>query len=43
MLRTTYEPASRYWLLQWIETALHAALAALLAAVCFWRIRRVRG
>ena len=38
----TYQPASRYWQLQWIETAVYAALAALLAAVCFSRIRRLR-
>jgi ABC-type transport system involved in multi-copper enzyme maturation permease subunit len=36
----TYQPASHYWPLQWLETALYAALAALLAAVCFRRIRR---
>lgn len=35
----TYQPASRYWPLQWIESAVYAALAALLAAACFWRIR----
>lgn len=39
----TYQPADRYWPLQWIETALYTALALLLVAVCFWRIRRLRG
>lgn len=39
----TYQPAERYWQLQWIETALYAALAALLAAACFARVRRLRG
>jgi ABC-type transport system involved in multi-copper enzyme maturation permease subunit len=38
----TYQPASHYWQLQWIETALYAVLAALLAAVSFRRIRRLR-
>lgn len=39
----TYQAAGRYWPLQWIETALYASLAALLAAACFWRIRSLRG
>lgn len=39
----TYQPAGRYWPLQWIETALYTILAALLAAVCFRRIGRLRG
>lgn len=38
----TYQPASRYWPLQWFETAIYAVLAALLFAVCFSRIRRLR-
>lgn len=37
----TYQPAGRYWPLQWIETALYAVLAALLAGFCFRRIRRL--
>jgi len=36
----TYQPASRYWALQWYETALFLALALALAGFCFWRIRR---
>ncbi len=39
----TYQPAGRYWPLQWIETGLYTALAALLAAACFRRVRRLRG
>ena len=39
----TYQPANRYWPLQWIETALYAVLAALLTVACFRRIRRLRG
>ena len=38
-----YQAAGRYWPMQWIETALYSALAALLAGACFWRIRRLRG
>lgn len=36
----TYQPASRYWPLQWAETWLFLALALLLACFCFWWIRR---
>jgi hypothetical protein len=35
----TYQPASRYWDFQWIETAIYLALALLLAGLCFLRIR----
>jgi hypothetical protein len=35
----TYQPASRYWTFQWIETAIYLALALLLAGLCFLRIR----
>jgi hypothetical protein len=38
----TYQPASRYWALQWYETALFVALAVVLAGFCFWWIRRRR-
>ncbi|MGW1192196.1 ABC transporter permease subunit [Streptomyces sp. NPDC002559] len=34
------QPADRYWTFQYMETALFAALTALLAALAFWRIRR---
>jgi len=38
----TYQPASNYWPLQWLETGIYLALAALLGGACFWRIRRHR-
>jgi hypothetical protein len=37
-----YQPARRYWPLQWLETTLYATLAALLTAAAFWRLRRLR-
>jgi ABC-type transport system involved in multi-copper enzyme maturation permease subunit len=36
----TYQPASHYWPLQWLESAIFVACAAVLAAFCFWWIRR---
>jgi hypothetical protein len=36
----TYQPASRYWPLQWYETGLYLAVALILAGFCFWRVRR---
>jgi ABC-2 family transporter protein len=36
----TYQPASRYWPLQWYELGLFLAAALLLAAACAWRVRR---
>jgi hypothetical protein len=36
----TYQPASRYWPLQWIETGIYLALALALAGFCFWRTGR---
>jgi hypothetical protein len=38
----TYEPASRYWPLQSIETGIFLALALALAGFCFWRLGRRR-
>jgi len=38
----TYQPASRYWPLQWIETGIFLALSLALAGVCFWRLGRSR-
>jgi hypothetical protein len=38
----TYQPAGHYWPLQWCETGIYLALAALLGGACFWRIRRHR-
>ena len=35
----TYQPASRFWVFQWYETAIFVALACALAGVCFWWIR----
>lgn len=36
----TYQPANRYWPFQAGETAIFFALALVLAAVCFWWVRR---
>jgi hypothetical protein len=36
----TYQPESRYWPLQWIETGIFLALALALAGACFWRLGR---
>jgi hypothetical protein len=38
----SYQPASRYWALQWLETAIYLAGALLLSGLCFLRIRRRR-
>jgi ABC-2 family transporter protein len=38
--QVTYQPSSRFWPLQWFETAIYTALALGLAGFCFWRIRR---
>jgi hypothetical protein len=38
----TYQPESRYWALQWYETAIYLVLALTLAGFCFWWIRRDR-
>ncbi len=38
----TYQPASRYWPFQWIETGIFLALALAFAGVCFWRLGRRR-
>jgi hypothetical protein len=38
----TYQPASRYWAFQWIETAIYFALAFALAGFSFWWINRNR-
>jgi hypothetical protein len=37
--RITFMPASRYWTLQWLESAIFLALTALLAAGSFWWLR----
>src|SRR5580698_242527 len=36
----SYQPASRYWAFQWLETGIFLVLALGLGAVCYWRIRR---
>ena len=36
----TYQPASRYWLFQALETGIFVALSLLLAGFCFWWVRR---
>ena len=38
----TYQPASRYWPFQWLETGIFLALALALAGTCFWRLGRRR-
>jgi hypothetical protein len=35
----TYQPASRFWAFQGIETAIFVVLALLLAGLCFWWVR----
>jgi ABC-type transport system involved in multi-copper enzyme maturation permease subunit len=35
-----YQPASRYWIFQWIETGIYLTVAILLAWGCFWWVRR---
>lgn len=35
----TYQPASRYWPLQWSEAAIFVALAVALGAGCIWWVR----
>jgi hypothetical protein len=36
----TYQPGSRYWPLQWVETAAFLVIALALAGCCFWRLSR---
>jgi hypothetical protein len=38
----TYQPGTRYWTLQGIETGIFLALALALAGFCFWRLGRRR-
>jgi hypothetical protein len=35
----TYQPASRYWAMQGLETAIFVVVAILLAGLCFWWVR----
>jgi hypothetical protein len=39
-MAVSYQPASRYWDLQWLETAVYLVAAAGLAGFCYWRVRR---
>ena len=41
-LAVTYQPASRYWALQWDETSIFVVLALALAGFCLWWTRRRR-
>jgi hypothetical protein len=41
-IAVTYQPTSRYWAIQGIETAIYLALAVALAGYCFWRLGRRR-
>jgi hypothetical protein len=36
----TYQPASRFWAFQGIETGIFVMLAAILLAVTFWVLKR---
>jgi ABC-type transport system involved in multi-copper enzyme maturation permease subunit len=38
----TYQPASRFWPLQWLETVIYLAAAAALGCICAWQVRRTR-
>jgi hypothetical protein len=37
--RVTYQPASRFWIFQWYETAIYLAVALLLAGLCIGQVR----
>ena len=37
---TSYQPASRFWTIQWIEGGWLLALSVLLAATTVWFVRR---
>jgi hypothetical protein len=37
-----YQPASRFWVLQWYETGIFLAAALALAGFCFWWIQSRR-
>jgi hypothetical protein len=38
----TYQPGSRYWPFEWIETGIYLVFALALAGFCFWRLGRRR-
>jgi hypothetical protein len=37
-----YQPASRFWPLQWRELGIYLILALMLGGACIWRVRRKR-
>jgi hypothetical protein len=37
----SYQPAGRYWPLQWCELAIFLVVALALAGACIWRVRRI--
>lgn len=37
----TYQPASRYWPLQWYELGVFLTIALLLAVACAWRVHKI--
>jgi hypothetical protein len=39
-IAVTYQPTSRYWAFQWIETGIYLALALALTGFCFWHLGR---
>jgi len=40
-IAVTYQPASRYWPLQWTETGIYLVLSLVLAGYCFRRLSRL--
>ena len=38
--RVVYQPADRFWPLQWVETAIYLAASAVLVCFTFWWVRR---
>ncbi|HUC59330.1 MAG TPA: ABC transporter permease subunit [Streptosporangiaceae bacterium] len=38
----SYQPASRFWAFQWLETGIFVAIAVVLAAFCAWWLNRRR-
>jgi hypothetical protein len=38
-MQVSYQPASRYWEFQWLETGIFLVLAAGLGGICYWRVR----